>query len=416
MSTSRLRMVLATPLDEELCRLVEAADPRVTLVRDHGLLPPMRFPGDHRGDPSWRRTRAEQRTFDALLDSADALYGIPDVSPDALARTVRANPRLRWVQTMASGGAAQVAKAGLSAADLGRVTFTTSAGVHARTLAEFALLGLLAGAKHLPRLLRQQRAHHWSGRWAMGQLHEMTVLIVGLGAIGQEIARLLGTVGCRVIGANRSPREVPGLEAQFSLDTMIEGATQADALVVALPGAPTTVGLVGVELLDALRTGATVVNVGRGDVIDEPALIAALGDGTIGFAALDVTTVEPLPVHSPLWDLPNVLLSPHTAALSPHEDRRIAELVVDNAVACSTGSRCAMRWIPRTCPRRFAHEPSSRATNIGGQLPLLRSRPAHRPSRRVDRWRSRSRSRSQWSRFHKEDPGVCPSRRRTCTL
>ena len=327
----RLRMVLATPLDEELCRLVEQIEPRVELVRDHDLLPPMRQPGDHSGDPAWRRTPEQQARFDELVDSAEALYGIPDVSAEALARTVHANPGLRWVQTMAAGGAATVAAAGLGADELERVTVTTSAGVHAGTLAEFAVFGVLAGAKSLPRLLDDQRRHVWPERWFMGQVREQTVVVVGLGAIGQETARLLDALGARVLGANRSVRDVPGVERVVGLDALADVAAGADAVVVTLPGAAGTTGLVDAAVLAVLRPGATVVNVGRGSVIDEPALVDALRSGQVGCAVLDVTAVEPLPADSPLWDLPTVLLSPHTAALSTQEDRRIAELTAENA-------------------------------------------------------------------------------------
>ncbi|CAN5125363.1 D-2-hydroxyacid dehydrogenase [soil metagenome] len=327
----RLRMVLATPLDEDLCQRFEQLEPRVELVRDHSLLPPMRYPGDHSGDPAWRRGAEQQSRFDALVDSAEALYGIPDVSPQALARTVAANPRLRWVQIMAAGGASQVAAARLSPADLGRVMFTTAAGVHARSLAEFAVFGLLAGAKTLPRLLDQQREQVWSDRWAMSQVHEQTVLVVGLGAIGRETARLAAALGARVIGVNRSPVEVEGAGEVVGLDQLRDVARESDAIVVTLPGATGTDGLVDAEVLGALRRGATVVNVGRGTVIDEDALVQALRDGAVGFAALDVTAVEPLPAGSPLWSMPNVLISPHTAALTPAEDRRIADLAADNA-------------------------------------------------------------------------------------
>lgn len=329
--TNTLRMVLATPLPEELCVQLEQEAPGVELVRDHSLLPPMRHPGDHDGDPSFRRTPEQQAAFDALVDSAEALYGIPDVSPAALARTVAANPRLRWVQTMAAGGAAQVAAAGLPEGTLDRIAFTTSAGVHGGTLAEFALLGVLAGAKDVPRLQAYQRERVWAPRWAMGQVHEQTVLVVGLGSIGRDCARLLSAVGARVIGANRSVVEVPGVERVVGLDEVVDVAGQVDAIIVTLPGAAATFGLVGDAVLAAARHGVTVVNVGRGTVIDEDALVRALDSGRVGLAALDVVANEPLDSDSPLWAHPRVLLSPHTAALSHAEDRRIAELAADNA-------------------------------------------------------------------------------------
>ena len=103
----RLRVVVATPLSEQLCRLIEERVPRIELVRDQSLYPPMRHPADFSGDPEFSRTPAEQRAFEQLLDSATVLYGIPDVDPSALRRTVEANPELRWVHTMAAGAAAR---------------------------------------------------------------------------------------------------------------------------------------------------------------------------------------------------------------------------------------------------------------------------------------------------------------------
>jgi phosphoglycerate dehydrogenase-like enzyme len=328
----RLRVVLATPLDEELCAMIEREEPRVELVRDHSLLPPQRHPGDHSGDPGWSRTPEQQARFEELLDSAEALYGIPDVDADALARTVEANPGLRWVQTMAAGGGATVRQAGLSEEQLKSITFTTSAGVHGGPLAEFALFGLLAGAKTLPRLQAHQSAHHWADRWFMGQLEHQTVLVVGLGGIGIEVARRLQAFGTRVIGTSRHGGEPPEfVDELVHPDELVSVVGRVDGVVVTLPGTPATEKLVSAAVLDAVRPGTTLVSVGRGTVIDEDALVGALRDGRIGFAALDVFAVEPPAEDSPLWDLPNVLVSPHTAALDEAEDRRIAELFVENA-------------------------------------------------------------------------------------
>ena len=339
-ASGRLRVVVASPLAEDLCRLIEQAEPRLDLVRDQSLLPPMRHPADYQGDPAFRRTPAQQAEFEALVDSADVLYGIPDVNPAALARTVAANPRLRWVQLMAAGGGAQVKAAGLSEADLDRVVFTTSAGVHGGPLAEFALFGILAGAKQLPRLQAHQRDHVWPGRWALGQVRDQTVLLVGLGGIGREIARLTAALGMRVIGTRRpgSSKTVEHVDEYVSIDDLAASAGRADAIVVSLPGTAATDGLLDAAVFAAARPGVTVVNVGRGTVIDEAALLDALRDGQVGFAALDVFATEPLPAESPLWDHPNVLVSPHTAALDAGEERRIAELFADNATRLLDGA------------------------------------------------------------------------------
>ncbi|MCX5600305.1 D-2-hydroxyacid dehydrogenase [Streptomyces phaeochromogenes] len=333
----RLRVAVAAPLSEENCARILALEPRIDLVVDQALLPPMRWPADFAGAPSWHRTPAQQQAYDAALDSADALYGIPDVDPAALARTVRANRGLRWVHTMAAGGGSQVKAARLTADELERVLFTTSAGVHGQPLAEFAVFGVLAGAKGLPRLIRGQRDHEWGGRWTMGQVSEQTILVLGLGGIGRVVARKLHALGARVIGTSRSGTGVPGVDEVVPLDRIAEVAPTVDAVVNTLPGTAATEHLLDKGFFDALRPGATLVNVGRGSVVDEAALIEALDSGRVGFAALDVFETEPLPSHSPLWNHDHVLVSPHTAALSPAEDRLIAELFATNATRLLDG-------------------------------------------------------------------------------
>jgi phosphoglycerate dehydrogenase-like enzyme len=328
--SSTIKVALATPLEPDLRHLITDVDPSVELLADDTLLPPQRFPGDHDGDPAYVRSAEQQAAFDELLAGADVFYGIPDVDPDLLARSVRANPGLRWVQTMAAGGGSQVKAAGLSGDDLDRVVFTTSAGVHGATLAEFAMFGVLAGAKDLPRLLGQQAERQWTGRWAMRQVHEMTVLVVGLGGIGKQTARLAKALGAYVLGTKRSPEPVEHVDEVHPTADLAALVGRADAIVFTLPGTAATDGLYGAELVAATKPGAIIVNVGRGTVIDEPALIKGLDSGHLGSAFLDVFAVEPLPAESPLWAMPQVVIAPHTAALSPHEDRRIAELFARN--------------------------------------------------------------------------------------
>ncbi len=327
----QLRVAVVTPLSDELCGLVQRLEPRLEIVCEQALLPPVRYPADHHGDPSFVRTPAQERRFAEIIADADALYGVPGEDPVALQRAVETNPRLRWVHTMAAGGGALVKAADLSAEQLDRVTFTTSAGVHGGPLAEYALLGLLAGAKNLPRLQADAAGHEWAQRWLMGQLREQTVLVVGLGGIGREVARVLAALGTRVIGTSRRGEPVDGVDEIVHPAELAAVVGRVDGIVVTLPGTAATERLVSAEVLAAVRPGTTLVNVGRGTVIDEAALVDALRDGRIGFAALDVFAVEPLDPASPLWDLPNVLISPHNATLTPAEGRRIAELFADNA-------------------------------------------------------------------------------------
>lgn len=329
--TGTLRAVVAVPLAEELCVLIERLEPRIELVRDHSLTKPMRGPADWSGDPLHQRTEQEQLSFDRMVDSADALLGIPDVDPQALARTVENNPSLRWVMTTAAGGGSQVKDAQLADDAFARIVFTTSAGVHGGPLAEFAVFGVLAGAKHLPRLRRDQDAREWPARWEMQQLEDMTVLVLGLGGIGAESARRFRALGATVWAASRSGKSIAAVDKMISMDDLASALPEVDAVVIALPGTEQTVHLVNREFLSRMKRGAILVNVGRGAVVDEAALLGALDDEQVSFAALDVFESEPLPDNSRLWSHANVLVSPHTAALNFKEEERIARRFAENA-------------------------------------------------------------------------------------
>lgn len=329
--TSRLRVVVATPLEPELCDLLTEREPRIDLVVEQDLLPPMRWAGDHEGDPDFRRTPEQQARFEELVHSAEALYGIPDTDPALLAETVRRNPKLRWVQTMAAGGGAQVKAAGLEQADLDRIKWTTSAGAHSRTLTEWALFGVLAGAKELPRLQKLQAERSWPTRWPMKQVFDMRICVVGLGHIGRGIAQAFTALGAEVVGVRSHPQPTEGAVEVYGTDQVLEAVTDCDAIVAAVPGTSASAGMIGAAELAAAKPCVIIANVGRGNAIDEPALIEALHSGQVSFAALDVTAVEPLPADSELWSFPQVVIAPHTAALHAEEDRLIAELFAENA-------------------------------------------------------------------------------------
>lgn len=322
-----LHVVVATPLSESNAALLLEREPRIRLEHRPELL------ADPTADWMVRldRDADAQRAYEALLDGAEALFGVPDQSGTALGRTVAANPRLRWVHTIPAGGGAQVRAAKLDEDALDRIAFTTSAGVHAEPLSEFAVLGIFAGAKQLPRLEADRRDTRWGPRWPMGMVREQIIAVVGLGAIGRLTAHKLAGLGARVVGVHRREVDAPGVERIEPVERLAEALAEADAVVLALPGTDATKRILSREVLARVKPGITVVNVGRGTTIDEAALVEALADGRVGLAALDVTEVEPLPESSPLWTLPNVILSPHNAAISEHEPRLIAELFAENA-------------------------------------------------------------------------------------
>ncbi|MQA87897.1 MAG: D-2-hydroxyacid dehydrogenase [Streptosporangiales bacterium] len=322
-------VVIATPLEPELVDRIRGDVPEAVLHHEPGLLPPMRYACDHRGDPGFRRDPADEERWWELLGRGEVFFGIPGDTPDGLALAVRRCPRLRWVQGTAAGEGEKVRGAGLTSEELSRVTVTSAAGVHATTLTEFVLLGMLAFAKDLPRLRRDQRARRWD-HYPMRELRGATVLILGLGGVGAETARLAKALGMYVLGVKRAPEDVPNVDEVYGPAALPELAPRADVFVCTLPGTHETAGLVSGEIIDALPNGCIVVNVGRGANFDEPALIEALTAGRLAGAALDVFATEPLPPDSPLWGLDNVLLSPHTGALSVHENEHIVELFVDN--------------------------------------------------------------------------------------
>ena len=329
---TRTQVLIASPLEAELAARIQAADPRAEVLFEPDLLPPARYPGDHRGDPSFARDAEGEARWRALLDRAEVLFGVPEDSTEGLAEVVNGLPRLRWVHATSAGAGEQVRKAGLSPDALKRVVITTSSGVHAVPLAEFAILGLLAVAKELPRLIEDQRARPWPEvRRPVRELSGQTLFLLGLGDIGREVARLGKALGMRTVGFRRTEGPPPEwVDEVHGPQRLAELAGQADAMVVSLPMTEQTAGLVDRATIERLPASCIFVNIGRGGVVDEPALIDALRDRRIASAVLDVFATEPLPADSPLWTLPNVLVTPHAAALSARENERIAELFADN--------------------------------------------------------------------------------------
>jgi glyoxylate/hydroxypyruvate reductase A len=237
-------------------------------------------------------------------------------------------PHVRWIQATSAGIGEMLARRGLLDSS---ITFTTASGVHASALAEFCVMGMLVFVKDLPRLKAGQAAHRWE-RYCARELRGMTLGVIGLGNVGREVARMGRALGMRVIGTKRTiPADgVPHVERVLPPERTGEVLREADVLVVIVPQTAGTRRLLGEPELRSMKRGAILINIARGAVVDEPALIAALRDGHLGGAALDVFAKEPLPADSPLWDLPNVIVSPHSASTVPAENARLADLFCEN--------------------------------------------------------------------------------------
>ncbi|MEO6793716.1 MAG: D-2-hydroxyacid dehydrogenase [Mycobacterium sp.] len=348
MSGKRIVVAIATPLDTGLVARIRAIDERLDVRYQPDLLPPLRFPGDHRGVESFRRTQQQEKRWRAMIAEAEVLFGLPGDSATGLAEAVRAGERLRWVQATAGGAGEQVQPADLSAAELDRVMITRAVGVHAGPLAEFAILGVLAFTKDLPRLLAGKQARRWD-HYPVAELAGTTMLVLGLGSVGTEVARMAKALGMRVIAVNRTGRsDSPDVDEVRPPRFLADLLPVAHSVVVTLPLTEQTRGMIDAAAIERMHSGAVLVNVGRGGVIDEAALIEALEQGRLAGAALDVFATEPLSPDSALWTLPNVLLSPHTTGLSVHENERIVTLFSENLRRYLTGADLLGRVLPTT--------------------------------------------------------------------
>jgi glyoxylate/hydroxypyruvate reductase len=317
-------VLIASPLEPELVARIAAADPRVSVLYAPDLLPEPRYPADHAGTPR-SLSAADLDRWSRLRTQADISFDFDWQDPAGIPRNC---PRLRWVQGTSAGIGGFLERTGLAGTDL---VFTTAAGVHATPLAEFALLGLLYFVKGMPQLERWKADRHWQP-YTSAQLSGSRALLVGLGRIGHEVARLLSAAGVEICGAGRPGHryDIPGVTSYVPSDQLRKMLPEVDALILACPLTAQTRGLIGAGELGLMRPGAVVVNISRGAVVDEDAMITALRGGRLGGAFLDVFAAEPLPAGSPLWDLPNVVISPHSASTVAGENGLITDLFCDN--------------------------------------------------------------------------------------
>jgi phosphoglycerate dehydrogenase-like enzyme len=260
------------------------------------------------------------------LDTVEVVFRAGEFTPAQLQRLLPRLPRLRWIHTMAAGVDAE-----LSADVVARpVVVTRTRGLHHVPVSEWVLMQLLAVSKRLPAFVRAQDARRWQPLEVPASLVGRTVGIVGYGEIGQAIAQRARGFGFRLVGLRRHPRPAPELDALYGPEGLERLLAESDYVVVVTPLTPETRGLIGAAQLRAMRPTAWLINVGRGPVVDEAALLRALREGWIAGAALDVFAQEPLPPEHPLWSLPNVLVTPHNSGIRPLQFR---SEIVDQFVA-----------------------------------------------------------------------------------
>jgi phosphoglycerate dehydrogenase-like enzyme len=276
-------------------------------------------------DPAARLADAECGRVEAAFFSGDVF---PDHSRQFFSAARKA-PRLKWLHVFNVG-----VDHPIYTELLGRgVRLTTSAGSTAAPIAQTAIMGLLALARGFPRWLHAQRARQWNPErnTPPRDLRGQTALVLGLGTIGAEIARLARVLGLKVVGVRRGPLQAGDPVDELHPPAALRGLLpRCDWLVIACPLTPETRGLVDAGLIAALPRGARIINVARGEIVAEQALIGALRSGHLAGAYLDVFETEPLPPGSPLWDLPNVLVTPHNSAAAAGNDERVLAIFLEN--------------------------------------------------------------------------------------
>jgi phosphoglycerate dehydrogenase-like enzyme len=289
-----INIIIATPVSEETRRLIKSVSPKVNL-RDVSDLSRRDYQGDLQA----------RKELDAILAEAEVAYGMR-IPVNLLARA----PKLKWIQVTSAG----VDRYLTEEFKRSKVILTNASGIHATPIGEFVVSLMLMFAKNAPLFFEAKQKKQWQ-RAPGTVLRDKTVGVVGLGSIGQEVARLCKAFRMRVIATRRSPRKrqarnVDLLLPPNGLPRLLE---ESDYVAICLPLTKETNKLIGEAELKMMKPSAYIINIGRGPIIDEAALIHALEEKRIAGAGLDVFATEPLPKESKLWELPNAIISPHVS-------------------------------------------------------------------------------------------------------
>lgn len=299
-------------VDEERLRQIALVSPNINVRRVSDLAY-----AERKGD------LASKAKLDALLAEAEVIYG------NGFPRNLMARaPKLKWIQTTSAG------VDHFLSTDIGQspVILTSASGIHATAIGEFVLDLMLMFAKQAPLRFRLKEKHEWK-RFTPAVLNSKTVGIVGLGNIGREIARLAQAFGMRVIATRRSAKHVTRarhVDVLLPPEQLRRLLSESDFVVLIVPLTSETESLIGEEELRTMKPTAYLINVARGKIVDEGALIRALDENWIAGAGLDVFATEPLPTDSRLWDFPNVIFSPHIAGWMETYDMQAVELFCEN--------------------------------------------------------------------------------------
>lgn len=267
---------------------------------------------------------------DSLEAARGAVAAVGGPDSERIDELLSVAPTVRWFQSLSAG------VEGLNASHLADrgVVLTNNSGAYDVPIAEHAMAMILAAAKRLPVSFAAQQRHEWHGNPESSDVRGSTMVILGMGSIGGELAKLARSVGMKVIGIRRS-----GADGALPPERLADAVAEADYLAVCAALTPTTRGMVSAEVIARMKPSAWLVNISRGAIVDEKALLDACTQGRIGGVAMDAWWEEPLPNDSPWWDMPNVIVTPHTSYSSPLVRIRSRELVVENVRRFKAGEQ-----------------------------------------------------------------------------
>ncbi|RIU92601.1 D-2-hydroxyacid dehydrogenase [Oceanobacillus picturae] len=229
------------------------------------------------------------------------------------------NNQLKWIQTWSAG----VNNLPLEQLSERNVSITSANGVHAYPISETIFALMLGLTRKIHTYVRQQQQKQWEHADLKLELHEKTIGVLGVGAIGLETAKIAKAFGMKVLGVRHSGKSTDYVDEMYTPDQLSDVLPQCDVVVITLPLTDETTNLFGKEQFDQMKNSSTLINIGRGPIVKEDELVEALQSGKIAGAGLDVFATEPLPEDSPLWDMENVIVTPHTAGSTEHYTERV---------------------------------------------------------------------------------------------
>jgi phosphoglycerate dehydrogenase-like enzyme len=325
----QLHVLITFALEQDLLDKIRAVDPRIEISvlgsEERKLLRGFSYPSE-------RERAAVAEGLQGAFAQADVVFGFwgaelhqAFTGAGSLADVA---PNLKWIQ-LTSAGADRLLNSGFIQQG---VTVTTVSGLHATPIGEFVIQSILMIAKRAPQYIRSQQRREWA-RFMPRELYGATVGIVGIGNIGMEVGRLAKVFGCRVIATKRSAtssESTPYADEILPPSELPRLLAESDYVVLSMPLTPETRGMIGEKELRAMKPTAALINIARGPVVVEDVLLRALRENWIAAAALDVFDQEPLPPDSPLWDMENVIVSPHISGGTEIYNVRAVDIFCDN--------------------------------------------------------------------------------------